>query len=160
MLEQLEDMLRRVMRAGRAQEVPLGDELEFVRQYLGIEAIRFSDRLQPIFAVDPAVLRAGVPELLLQPLVENGVRHGLAERIGATLLRIEASREGDELVLAVIDDGPGPLDPAEGVGLGTTRERLATLYGDRARLTLTTSSEGGARVSVRLPYREVKPADA
>jgi two-component system, LytTR family, sensor kinase len=158
MLEQLGDMLRRVMRPGRPQEVPLAEELEFVRQYLGIETVRFSDRLQPTFAVDPAVLGAAVPEFLLQPLVENAVRHGLTRREGATLLRIEARREGNRLVLSVTDDGPGPVDSGEGVGLGTTRERLATLYGDLARLELTTTAEGGARVTVRLPYRDLEPA--
>ena len=158
-LEQLGDMLRRVMRPGRPQEVTLADELEFVRQYLGIETVRFSDRLHPTFAVAPAVQGAAVPEFLLQPLVENAVRHGLAQREGATLLRIEARREDDQLVLSVTDDGPGPLEPAEGVGLGATRERLATLYGERARLELTTSAGGGARVTVRLPYRDLGPAD-
>ena len=156
MLEQLGDMLRRVMRPGRPQEVPLAEELEFVRQYLGIETVRFSDRLQPTFAVDAAVLGAAVPEFLLQPLVENAVRHGLARREVATLLRIEARREGDQLVLSVTDDGPGPVSSDEGVGLGTTRERLATLYGGRARLELTTTAEGGARVTVRLPYRDLE----
>lgn len=160
MLEQLGDMLRRVTRPGRPQEVPLAEEIEFVRQYLGIETVRFSDRLEPVFAVDSAVLGAAVPELLLQPLVENAVRHGLARREGATLLRIEARREGDELILMVTDDGPGPVQPGEGVGLGATRERLATLYGGRARLELTTSPEGGARVTVRLPYRELEPTHA
>jgi two-component system, LytTR family, sensor kinase len=157
MLAQLGDMLRRVMRPGRPQEIPLAEELEFVRQYLGIETVRFSDRLQPAFAVDPGVTGAAVPEFLLQPLVENAVRHGLASREGATLLRIEARREGDELVLSVTDDGPGPEDSGEGVGLGATRERLATLYGGRARLDLTTTTEGGARVTVRLPYRDLEP---
>lgn len=155
-LEQLGDMLRRVMRPDRPQQVPLAEELEFVRQYLGIETVRFSDRLQPTFAVDPAVAGAAVPEFLLQPLVENAVRHGLTRREGATLLRIEARRDGDQLVLAVTDDGPGPTGSGEGVGLGTTRKRLATLYGDLARLDLTTTAEGGARVTVRLPYRDME----
>jgi two-component system, LytTR family, sensor kinase len=159
MLEQLGDMLRRVMRPGKPQEVSLAEELEFVRQYLGIETVRFSDRLKPTFAVDPAVLGAAVPEFLLQPLVENAVRHGLAKRKGATLLRIAVWREGDQLVMSVTDDGPGPADSGEGVGLGTTRQRLATLYGERARLELTTTAEGGARVTVRLPYRDLEPDD-
>jgi two-component system, LytTR family, sensor kinase len=158
MLEQLGDMLRRVMRPDRPQEVALSEELEFVRQYLGIETVRFSDRLVPTFEVDRAVLNAAVPEFLLQPLVENAVRHGLARRATATLLRLEARREGAELVLAVTDDGPGPDDPAEGLGLGATRERLATLYGGRARLELGRTAEGGARVEVRLPYRELERA--
>jgi len=162
MLEQLGDMLRRVMRADRPQEVTLAEELDFVRQYLGIEQVRFSDRLRPEFAVDPGVLGAAVPEFLLQPLVENALRHGLAKRVTATLLRIEARREANELVLSVTDDGPGPggtaAEPGEGVGLGNTRERLATLYGDRARLELVRTPEGGARVTVRLPYHEVERA--
>ncbi len=158
MLDQLGDMLRRVTRPSRTQEVPLSEELDFVRQYLGIEVVRFSDRLQPTFTVDPAVLRAAVPEFLLQPLVENAVRHGLARREGATLLRIEARRVGEQLVLSVTDDGPGPVEPGEGVGLGATRQRLATLYGERARLELTTTPEGGARVTVRLPYRDLEPS--
>jgi signal transduction histidine kinase len=160
MLEHLGEMLRRVMRPDRPQEVTLADELEFVRQYLGIEQVRFSDRLRPSFAIEPGVLGAAVPEFLLQPLVENAVRHGLAQRSTATLLRVEARREGDDLVLSVIDDGPGPAAPAEGVGLGTTRERLAALYGDRARLELVQTPEGGARVTVRLPYRELAAGGA
>ena len=156
MLEQLGDMLRRVVRPDRPQEVSLAEELQFVRQYLGIEAVRFSDRLRPSFAVDDAVLGAAVPEFLLQPLVENAVRHGLAQRLAATLLRIEARREREELIVSITDDGPGPVQPAEGVGLGATRERLATLYGDRARLELVQTAEGGARVTVRLPYRELE----
>jgi two-component system, LytTR family, sensor kinase len=160
MLEQLGDMLRRVMRSDRPQEVSLADELEFVRQYLGIEEVRFSDRLRPTFAVDPALLTAAVPEFLLQPLVENAVRHGLARRMGATLLSITALRQGDDLVLVVTDDGPGPEPvteaPLEGVGLRNTRERLATLYGDRASLALARAPEGGASVTVRIPYREVE----
>jgi two-component system, LytTR family, sensor kinase len=155
MLEQLGDMLRRVVRPDRPQEVSLAEELQFVRQYLGIEAVRFSDRLRPSFAVDEVVLGAAVPEFLLQPLVENAVRHGLAQRLAATLLRIEARREGEDLIVSITDDGPGPIQPAEGVGLGATRERLATLYGDRARLELVQTAEGGARVTVRLPYREL-----
>jgi hypothetical protein len=158
MLEQLGDMLRRVMRPDRPQEVALHEELDFVRQYLGIESVRFSDRLRPVFEVDEAVLGAAVPEFVLQPLVENAVRHGVARRSAATLLRVEARREGADLVIAVIDDGPGPADTAEGVGLRATRERLATLHGDQARLELVQTAEGGARVTVRLPYRELERA--
>jgi len=156
MLEQLGDMLRRVIRPDRPPEVPLREELEFVRQYLGIESVRFSDRLRTEVAVDDAVLDSAVPELLLQPLVENAVRHGVARRTAVTTLRVEARREADELVLSVTDDGPGPADAGEGIGLGATRERLATLYGDRGRLELMRIAEGGARVTVRLPYRELE----
>lgn len=162
MLEQLGDMLRRVTRADRPPEVTLAEELAFVRQYLAIEEVRFSDRLRPVFAVDPSLLAAAVPEFVLQPLVENALRHGLAQRVGATRLEIAARREEEELILSVTDDGPGPDDaarePMEGVGLGNTRERLATLYGDRATLTLTRRPDGGATATVRLPYRELEAA--
>jgi len=162
MLEQLGEMLRRVMRSDRPQEVTLAEELDFVRRYLAIEQVRFSDRLQPAFDVDPAALDAAVPEFLLQPLVENALRHGLAKRVTATLLRIDARREGEDLVVSVTDDGPGPesgeAEPAEGVGLGNTRERLATLYGGRATLTLARTPPGGARATVRLPYRGLESA--
>jgi len=163
MLEQLGEMLRRIMRSDRPHEVTLRDELDFTRQYLAIEEIRFSDRLRPVFTVDPAVLRAAVPEFLLQPLVENALRHAVAQRVTATLLEIDAHREGDELVLTVTDDGPGPDDAApaarEGVGLANTRARLETMYGDRARMTLTRLPGGGAAASVRLPFREIASAD-
>jgi hypothetical protein len=159
MLEQLGEMLRRVIRTDRPPEVPLAEELDFLRQYLAIEEVRFSDRLRPVFEVDPSLLRAAVPEFLLQPLVENALRHGLAKRVSATLLKIEARRERDELVLTVTDDGPGlegdAQEAREGVGLANTRERLATLYGDRARLVLAPTPQGGATAIVRLPYREV-----
>lgn len=159
MLEQLGDMLRRVIRADRPLEVPLADDVEFVRQYLAIETVRFSDRLQASFAIDVAVARAAVPEFLLQPLVENAVRHAVARRSTPTRVVVAARREGDDLVLTVADDGPG-LSAAvqDGVGLGNTRARLATLYGSRGRLTLEPTPGGGATATVRLPYRELEPA--
>jgi signal transduction histidine kinase len=158
MLEHLGEILRRVVRTDRPPEVPLSEELDFVRQYLAIEAIRFSDRLRPVFAVDPALLRAAVPEFLLQPLVENALRHGLARRVEATMLRIEARREGDRLVLSVVDDGPGAgIEARTGVGLANTRARLATLYGDRAELVLAPTPTGGTAAVIRLPYRALGP---
>ncbi|HET7038646.1 MAG TPA: histidine kinase [Gemmatimonadales bacterium] len=163
-LERLGDLLRHVMRADRPPEIALAGELEFVRGYLGIEQVRFPDRLRPEFAVDPAVLGAAVPDLVLQPLVENAIRHGLARREEATLLRIAARREGDELVLTVTDDGPGPgagaAERAAGVGLANTRERLRAMYGDRGRLILSSTPGGGAAAEVRIPYRESGGAGA
>ena len=157
LLEQLGDVLRRVMRSDRPPEVTLAEELEFVRQYLAIEEVRFSDRLRPIFEIDASLEQAAVPDFVLQPLVENALRHGLARRVTATLLRIAARREGDDLVLAVTNDGPGPAEtPADattGVGLMNLRERLASLYGARARLDLVATPDGGAVATVRLPYR-------
>jgi len=157
-LEHLGELLRRVMRTDRPPEVALGEELDFVRQHLAIEELRFSDRLRPVFAVAPELLRAAVPEFALQPLVENALRHGLERRREATRLEIAARREGDELVLTVSDDGPGAgLEQRKGVGLSNLRERLATLYGARARLDLAPTAEGGTAATLRLPYRELEP---
>ena len=155
MLEQLGEVLHQVIRADRPQEIPLSDELEFLRRILELEQIRFSDRLRPEFDVDQAVLGAAVPDFVLQPLVENALRHGLAARETATLLRIEARREEDSLVLSVTDDGPGPAtgERREGVGLANTRERLAALYGSAASLTLSATPGGGARATIRIPFR-------
>jgi len=163
MLEHLGEVLRRVMRRDGPQEVTLADEIGFLRQLLAIEEVRFSDRLRPEFDVDSSLLNCAVPEFVLQPLVENALRHGLARRVDATLLRITARRDGNDLVLTVTDDGPGPTsEPADaderaaGVGLSNTRERLAVLYGGAASLTLTPMPGGGAAATVRLPYRELE----
>ena len=153
MLEQLGDMLRRVMRPGRTPEVTLREELAFVRQYLAIEEIRFSDRLRIAYETDESLLDCAVPEFILQQLVENALRHGVARKEGTVAVTIGARREGEEVILSVTDDGPGPGPHAEGVGLSNTRERLATLYGDRARVELAAAPGGGARALVRLPRR-------
>ena len=160
MLEQLADVFRRVLRTDRAPEVPLGEEIDFVERYVALEQIRFADRLRPTFDVDRAVLSALVPDFILQPLVENALRHGLGRRTEAGLLVISAHREGDDLVLSVRDDGPG-LDerrgsPTTGVGLANTRERLNTLYGDRGRLDLTSTMGGGVTATIRIPYHETR----
>jgi two-component system LytT family sensor kinase len=161
LLEQLGDMLRRVVRTGRSQEVRLDEELDFVRRYLDIESARFPDRLQVIFEVDLALGAAAVPEFVLQPLVENAIRHGLGRRAGPTRLSIVARREAEQLVLSVGDEGTapagGPGAPGGGLGLANTRERLATLYGEGATLTLAPVATGMV-ATVRIPYRELPVA--
>jgi hypothetical protein len=160
-LEQLGDMLRRVTRADRPHEVPLADEVEFVRQYLEIEHVRFSDRLQAVFDIDPTVTRAAVPEFVLQPLVENAVRHAVAQHSEPTRVTLRARREAGDLVLIVRDEFTSQTSPPPptslGVGLSNTRSRLATLYGARASLELT-QTPSGATATVRLPYHEIEPA--
>jgi two-component system LytT family sensor kinase len=156
MLEELGELLREVLRTDRSHEVSLAREIDFIKRYLGIEQVRFSDRLRPTFEVDPAVLKAAVPHFVLQPLVENALRHAIARRLDAGLVQIAARREGDDLVLSVRDDGPG-LDmdrvrKGAGVGLANTRERLTALYGSRAHLELMAMSEGGALATIRLPF--------
>ncbi|HKE23438.1 MAG TPA: histidine kinase [Bryobacteraceae bacterium] len=159
MLELLSDVLRMVLHAEASHETPLATELDFLERYLAIEQVRFSDRLRPRIEVDAAIRRAAAPQLILQPLVENALRHGIARRADAGLLEIAARRDGDTLVLTVRDDGPG-LDPARataaGVGLANTRARLAALYGDRASLEIANDAGGGVVATIRLPYHEAE----
>ena len=159
MIARLSDLLRYALESTSAQEVPLRQELDFLERYLAIEQVRFSDRLRPRIEVDAAIRRAAVPQFILQPLVENALRHGIARRADAGLLEVTARRDGDTLVLEVRDDGPGlgPAGPAAtGVGLANTRARLAALYGDRASLEIANAAGGGVLVTIRLPYHEAE----
>jgi len=157
MLELLSGVLREVLQTGRGHETSLKEELDFLERYLAIEQVRFSDRLRPRIAIDPAIARAAVPRFLLQPLVENALRHGVARRGDAGLVEIAGRREGEQLVLTVRDDGPGleaTAGSGGGVGLSNTRERLEALYGERASLDVANAEGGGAIATVRLPYHE------
>jgi len=159
MLELLSGVLRQVLENDRGHETSLAEELDFLERYLAIEQVRFSDRLRPRIAIDPSVARAAVPRFLLQPLVENALRHGIARRGDAGVVEIAGRREGETLVLTVRDDGPGlpgVREPAGGVGLSNTRERLEALYGRRASLEVVNAEGGGAIATVRLPYHEVE----
>jgi hypothetical protein len=163
-VDELGEMLREVLHSGAANEITLRQEIAFVQRYLTIEQLRFSDRLRPILEIDDDLLDAAVPSFILQPLVENAIRHGIAKRVGAGDLRIQASRVNGDLVLSVRDDGPGLNDHSGpgalkpgGVGLANIRERLATLYGNRGRVELTAPDSGGALVVVRFPFRELAP---
>jgi two-component system, LytTR family, sensor kinase len=154
-LARLGDLLRVVLDDGEAQEVPLSRELEYLRLYLGIEEVRFGDRLRVTIAVADDLLDAAVPQLALQPLVENAIRHGLFGSAAAGRLGVAAERADGMLLLRVEDDGPGFADGAtDGIGLANTRARLAQLYGPSARLVTANRPEGGAVVVVGLPYRE------
>jgi sensor histidine kinase YesM len=161
MLELLSDVLRQVLRSDTTHETTLSKELEFLRRYLEIEQVRFSDRLRPAILVGPEVSKALVPVFLLQPLVENAIRHGIAARADAGLLEITAKREGEQLILMVRDDGANEppsrqKDPSTGTGIGlaNTRARLQTLYGEAASLEAGFGERGGFLATVRLPYRE------
>jgi two-component system LytT family sensor kinase len=156
MIERLSDMLRVTLSTVGRQEVTVGQELEFLRAYLDIEQVHFGSRLRVTVDVDPAVLDALVPNLVLQPLAENALRHGLAPVAGGGSLRIEARRHGDDLMLRVTDDGRGLRDPApggHGVGLSNTRARLHALHPATATLTVEARPGGGVEVTVRLPFR-------
>jgi signal transduction histidine kinase len=152
MLAGLGGLLRDVLEEDRPHEVPLRDELAFLERYLAIEQIR-ADRLRVRMEVAPETLDARVPNLVLQPIVENAIRHGISRSRTAGLLEITAHRDGGELVLRVRDDGPGITGtPREGVGLANTRARLARMYGDEQALEIESPQEGGARVTIRLPF--------
>jgi signal transduction histidine kinase len=157
MIELLGELLHSVLRADARHEVPLAEEIQFLEQYLAIEQVRFSDRLGVRWSVDDTVRRLKVPGFILQPLVENALRHGITKRSGPGTIEISAHREGDTLVLRVRDDGPGftaAEDAAKGVGLANIRERLRTLYGDAASLSLVSTAAEGTVATIRLPARE------
>ncbi|MBV8833175.1 MAG: histidine kinase [Acidobacteriaceae bacterium] len=159
MLELLSEVLRQVLRTDETHETALSQELDFLQRYLAIEQVRFSDRLRPHIAIDPAAAKAAVPRFLLQPLVENALRHGIARRAEAGLLEVSARRENEQLVLTVRDDGPGlpPVsDLSSGVGLSNTRARLTAMYGEDATLQVVNAVVGGVVATVRLPYHEAE----
>jgi signal transduction histidine kinase len=156
MVARLGELLRHTLAGTGADEVPLGAELDFLRLYLEIEETRFQDRLRVSYDVAPEAQGALVPDLILQPLVENAVKHAVSARTAPVRVTVRARRAGDRLELRVDDDGPGlgDLPPRDGIGLSTTRERLGRLYGDAGRLTLGTGPGGrGASAIVELPYR-------
>lgn len=159
-VEQLSEVLRTTLSRHRLNEVPLGEELELVRQYVAIEEARFSDRLRPEFDIGDSILSAAVPSFALQHLVENAIRHGIARRADAGRLIIAARRDGDTLELSVMDDGAGidtELANMRGHGIENTRERLRALYGERATLDIAKRAEGGTIAMLRMPYREMVP---
>jgi signal transduction histidine kinase len=158
MISQLSDLLRLSLEIGGAPEVPLKTELEFVERYLEIQRARFPDRLQVEIHAQPEALDALVPNFILQPLVENAVRHGVATRSSGGCVSIRARRDGAVVVLEVRDNGPGfpagfSLDGRAGLGLVNTRERLKQLYAHDHCFTMINAKEGGACVTIAVPYR-------
>lgn len=153
-LLRLSALLRRCLDGGDAHEVTLGEEISFVEDYLEIEHARFGARLSYRILVSDRILEALVPNLILQPLVENALRHGLGTRAGPGRVEIRAERNGDALVLSVSDDGRGlPSALTERVGLANTRARLKLLYADRHRFEIRNSEEGGVTATIELPWR-------
>ena len=153
----LGELLRRSLDHRQEAMDTLERELDFLRRYFEIESIRFQDRLKVEYAIDPKCLRAEVPSLLLQPLAENAMKHGISKDPAARLLRISAERDGTRLVLTVYNDGPAlPKDDAamhQGIGVQNTITRLQMLYGDEARLRLRDNNPRGVRAEIILPFR-------
>jgi signal transduction histidine kinase len=162
MIARLGDLLRTTLDNAHQQEVALRQELDFIQPYLEIEKARLGPRLTVDLEVDPAVMDAKLPNLILQPLVENAIRHGISVRPGPGRIRIRAGRENGCLRLAVADSGPGLTSaPAElkGIGLANTRARLEKLYGPDQRLDLKAGVDGGLEVDIHIPYQEVSRTD-
>lgn len=158
MVSRLGDLLRMTLETAGLQEVPFKKELEFLKHYLDIEQTRFQDRLKVEMAIEPETLDGLVPSMILQPLVENSVRHGVAPRPEGGCIKIKAWRDNSLLRLEVEDDGPGlggdaPLK--ERVGLTNTRARVSNLYGDEHGLRLRQAAGGGLIVSLSIPFRTV-----
>ena len=159
MLEQLGDLLRLSLDHGEEQEIALQQELAFVDRYLKLQKIRYEERLDVIVDVDPRALRACVPTFILQPLLENAIRHGIATRSVPGQIEIQARLDDETLTVSVLDDGPGlppGWDPERGLGVGlsNTKERLRRLYGDKQSFRIGSNKDGGVRVDLTLPYRQ------
>jgi len=165
MIARLSELLRLTLENVGQQEVSLRQELDALERYLEIEQIRFQDRLTVVLVAPPETLDASVPNLVLQPIVENAIRHGIAPRSSAGRIEIRAERRDGMIELQVIDDGPG-LRPCgeeggeegakefkEGIGLANTRARLRRLYGDEHRIEIKDADEGGLAVKLSIPFR-------
>ena len=154
-LDHLGALFHKVSSSTTRFEVPLAEELELVRDYLAIEEVRFRDRLRPRVSAPLETLDCLVPPLILQPIVENAVRHGISAVSTAGVLEVSASRDGARLRLVVRDDGPGlsaaTKSPGSGTGLRNTRERLAQLYGERGLVSIADAPGGGTIVTVDIP---------
>jgi two-component system LytT family sensor kinase len=163
MITGLSELLREALAGSGVREVPLRRELELLERYLEIQRARFGDRLAVDLEIDPRVMDALVPHLVLQPIVENAIRHGIGARAARGRLRIAANPTGDALRLDIEDDGRGleraDVGVSEGVGLGNTRERLHALYGDAGKLTIASRAESGTVLTLIVPLRFERPTE-
>jgi len=159
MISRLSDLLRLALDGGGAHEVPLRQEMDFLKTYLEIQQIRFQDQLRVKLDVPDELLDACVPSLILQPLVENAIKHGVTRRAEGGEVSVTITRDDGKLRVAVRDDGPGmraDLSRAadgSGVGLANTRARLEQLYGKGQRFAVANDPAGGARVEITIPLR-------
>ena len=163
-LSGLSETLRFSLRHAGTHEVALARELEFLHHYVQIQQIRFQHRLSVEFRIAPETRQALVPSLILQPLVENAIRHGIEPRASGGRVEIRAERSNGRLQLTVRDDGVGLRTDGSraghGIGLANTQERLARMYGDAQRFEMRAGDEGGVTVSIEIPYRQDRPEAA
>ena len=156
MVAQLDDFLRRVLSESDRQEVALGEEMDFVQKYLDLQKFRLSDRLHLDLQVPQELLLAQLPTLILQPLAENAVKHGIAKRAQGGTIRISACRAEDMLNLTIYNDAPKHRGgPTSGIAVANVRSRLQRLYGDKFELHMRETQEpGGVEISISVPFRE------
>jgi two-component system, LytTR family, sensor kinase len=158
MIVGLSEFLRRASEDSHRTLVTLAEEVEYLQRYLDIQKVRFGERLQISVDVPPELLRAQVPNLLLQPLVENAIKHGIDKRVVGGAVRVAGMRRDGHLHLSVYNDAPALLDDWQaartGVGIGNLRTRLQILHGDESGLDLRRADAGGVEVVVTLPFRE------
>lgn len=161
-IAQLSALLRLAIDRTGLQEIALHHEIDFIRRYLDIEHVRFGAKLRVEFALEPAALDASVPNIVLQPLVENAIKHGISLRTSPGVVRLAAGRRDNRLLIEITNDGPeesSPVDPSTsasrkpGIGLANTRAQLGKLYGTDYQLVLTTQPAGPTIVSLNLPWR-------
>lgn len=164
MLAQIGELLRTTLDNDASAEIPLSQELAFVEQYLAIEQTRLGDRLCINTAISRETLDAVVPSMLLQPLVENAVRHGVAPVMEGGSIAIESVNRGNRLLMTIRNSGPRSngnsreaIMPSKGIGLANTAERLKTLYGEDQRLSLRSPESGGYEVTIEIPFRKTVP---
>lgn len=158
MITGLSELLRLALDGSARQEVPLRQELDFVTRYLDIERTRFQDRLRVVTEVAPDTLEAAVPNLILQPIVENAIRHGIAPRASEGTLTIRARRVDDRLAITVRDDGAGLRAGWQpGVGLSNVRARLAHQHPGRHRFVVEAHPDGGTLVTLEVPFAPAGP---
>jgi len=158
MITRLSDLLRAALEGAGTQEVSLRQELKLLELYLAIEKIRFGNRLTVKLDVAADVLEAQVPNLILQPLVENAIRHGIEPRARPGRIELQAHRQNGVLAVVLSDDGTGLGQNGairEGIGLSNTRARLRELYGSAHRFELASGPQGGVRVELNIPYHDV-----
>jgi two-component system LytT family sensor kinase len=161
MIMNLSDLLRMSFENLEVQEIPLKQELEFLEKYLEIEQMRFHDRLTVDMQIAPEALEATVPNMVLQPLVENAIKHGIAPRSTGGRIDIAATRKNGHLKISVVDDGLGvPFGDVEnlvdGVGLSNTKRRLRHLYGEAHHFELGVPGNSGLRVDLTIPFKPFK----
>ncbi len=157
MLARLSDLLRHLLEDEGEPEVPIREELDFLGRYLEIEQLRFQDRLRVEIVVEEGTRDAFIPNLVLQPIIENAIRHGISRRAAASEIELRVARENGSLLLSVRDDGPGlspsfSMDNLTGIGLRNTVARLHYLYGDNATMDIRNAPKQGTLVTLRIPF--------